>query len=100
MGSQRVCSSFQGHIFGHTIFCTSRQHEPVAPRDAAGGRIEPRSGRREQDCIAELMPEVELRVREVDEDALKFQRHSRRPQLDPTHINQASQVQNLEVPYH
>uniref|UniRef100_M4BHA3 TATA box binding protein associated factor (TAF) histone-like fold domain-containing protein n=1 Tax=Hyaloperonospora arabidopsidis (strain Emoy2) TaxID=559515 RepID=M4BHA3_HYAAE len=41
------------------------------------------------DCVGELMPEIELRVREVVQDALKFQRHSRRSQLDPTHINQA-----------
>ena len=53
-----------------------------------------------KDCIAGLLPELELRVREVVQDALKFQRHSRRPQLDPTHINQAFQVRNLEVPYH
>ena len=29
-----------------------------------------------KDCTAELMPEVELRVREVVQDAVKFQRHS------------------------
>ena len=51
------------------------------------------------DCVGELMPEIELRVREVVQDALKFQRHSRRSQLDPTHINQALHVRNLEVPY-
>ena len=32
-----------------------------------------------KDCIAGLLPELELRVREVVQDALKFQRHSRRP---------------------
>lgn len=51
------------------------------------------------DCVRELLPEVELRVREVVQDALKFQRHSRRPQLDPTHVNQALQARNLEVWY-
>ncbi|RLN89885.1 hypothetical protein BBJ28_00005954 [Nothophytophthora sp. Chile5] len=50
-------------------------------------------------CVQELLPEVELRVREVIQDALKFQRHSRRAQLDPTHINQALQARNLESLY-
>ena len=52
-----------------------------------------------KEFIAELMPEVELRVREVVQYVLKFQRYSRRPQLDPTIINQALRVRNLEVPY-
>ena len=52
-----------------------------------------------KDCIAELMPDVEMRVREVVQDALECQRQSRRPQLDPTDINQALPVRNLEVPY-
>ncbi|CAH0487472.1 unnamed protein product [Peronospora farinosa] len=51
------------------------------------------------ECVGNLLPEVELRVREVVQDALKFQRHSRRPQLDPTHINQALQARNLESLY-
>ncbi|KAL7683551.1 putative TATA box binding protein associated factor (TAF) [Plasmopara halstedii] len=51
------------------------------------------------DSIRELLPEVELRVREVVQDALKFQRHSRRPQLDSVHINQALQARNLESLY-
>ncbi|RLN21581.1 hypothetical protein BBI17_006990 [Phytophthora kernoviae] len=49
------------------------------------------------ECVHELLPEVELRVREVVQDALKFQRHSRRPQLDATHVNQALQARHLEV---
>ncbi|KAF4031358.1 TAF6 C-terminal HEAT repeat domain [Phytophthora infestans] len=51
------------------------------------------------ECVCELLPEVELRVRQVVQDALKFQRHSRRPQLDPTHVNQALQARNLESLY-
>ncbi|ETL85343.1 hypothetical protein, variant 5 [Phytophthora nicotianae] len=51
------------------------------------------------ECVRELLPEVELRVRQVVQDALKFQRHSRRPQLDPTHVNQALQARNLESLY-
>ncbi|OWZ16660.1 Transcription initiation factor TFIID subunit 6 [Phytophthora megakarya] len=51
------------------------------------------------DCVRQLLPEVELRVREVVQDALKFQRHSRRPQLDPTHVNQALRARNLESLY-
>lgn len=49
------------------------------------------------DSVRELLLEVELRVREVVQDALKFQRHSRRPQLDPMHVNQALQARNLEA---
>ena len=83
-----------GPIFGHTIV-HCQADGAWAPRDAAGGRIELRAGRVSKYCIAKMTPEVELRVREVVQDALKFQRHSRRPQLDPTHINQALKVRNL-----
>ncbi|TDH73197.1 uncharacterized protein CCR75_003078 [Bremia lactucae] len=49
------------------------------------------------EAVRELLPEIEFRVREIVQDALKFQRHSRRPQLDPTHVNQALQARNLEA---
>jgi transcription initiation factor TFIID subunit 6 len=48
-------------------------------------------------CVRELLPEVELRVRQVVQDALKFQRHSKKPQLATTHVNQALQARRVEV---
>lgn len=48
-------------------------------------------------CVRALLPEVELRVREVVQDALKFRSHSKRPVLTTAHVNQALQARNVEV---
>jgi transcription initiation factor TFIID subunit 6 len=48
--------------------------------------------------VRELLPEVELRVRELVQDALKFKRHSKKPLLTTKHVNQALQARHLEVP--
>ncbi|TMW68467.1 hypothetical protein Poli38472_005935 [Pythium oligandrum] len=50
-------------------------------------------------CVRELLPEVELRVREIIQDALKFRSHSKRPQLTTEHVNQALQARNVEGLY-
>jgi hypothetical protein len=49
------------------------------------------------ECIADLLPEVELRVREIIQDALKFKNHSKKTHLTTQHVNQALQTRNLEV---
>lgn len=48
-------------------------------------------------CVRALLPEVELRVREIIQDAMKFRSHSKRTHLTTTHINQALQTRNIEV---
>ncbi|GLD94587.1 hypothetical protein PINS_up003198 [Pythium insidiosum] len=50
-------------------------------------------------CVDELLPEVELRVRQVVQDALKFRRHARHPQLTTAHVNQALQTRGQEALY-
>lgn len=50
-------------------------------------------------CVRELLPEVELRVREIIQDALKFKSHAKRPLLTTAHINQALQARHLEALY-
>lgn len=50
-------------------------------------------------CVRELLPEVELRVREVVQDALKFQAHAKRAQLSAADVNRALQTRNLEALY-
>lgn len=50
-------------------------------------------------CVAALLPEVELRVREVVQDALKFQKHAKRAQLSAADVNRALQTRNLEALY-
>lgn len=50
-------------------------------------------------CVQALLPEVELRVREVVQDALKFQKHAKRAQLSAGDVNRALQTRNLESLY-
>ncbi|TYZ67839.1 hypothetical protein PybrP1_004919, partial [[Pythium] brassicae (nom. inval.)] len=50
-------------------------------------------------CVRELLPEVELRLRELIQDALKFRSHARQPALTPQHVNLALQARNLEALY-
>uniref|UniRef100_K3WRX7 TATA box binding protein associated factor (TAF) histone-like fold domain-containing protein n=1 Tax=Globisporangium ultimum (strain ATCC 200006 / CBS 805.95 / DAOM BR144) TaxID=431595 RepID=K3WRX7_GLOUD len=50
-------------------------------------------------CVRELLPEVELRVREIIQDALKFRRHSKQAALGTNHVNQALQARNIESLY-
>ena len=50
-------------------------------------------------CVRELLPEVELRVREIIQDALKFRSHSKQASLGTNHVNQALQARNVEVLY-
>lgn len=52
-----------------------------------------------EDCVRELLPEVELRLRELIQDAQKFCRHGKRSLLTTTHINQALQARNVEALY-
>ncbi|DAZ97466.1 TPA: hypothetical protein N0F65_009949 [Lagenidium giganteum] len=52
-----------------------------------------------EDCVRELLPEVELRLREIIQDALKFRAHGKRAHLTTAHVNQALQARNLEGLY-
>lgn len=48
-------------------------------------------------CVRELLPEVELRLREIIQDALKFRNHSKQASLGTHHVNLALQARNVEV---
>ncbi|OQR84460.1 transcription initiation factor TFIID subunit 6 [Achlya hypogyna] len=50
-------------------------------------------------CASELAPEVEFRLREIIQDAIKFQRHARRETLTTRDINHALSARNMEVLY-
>ncbi|RHY91987.1 hypothetical protein DYB35_001372 [Aphanomyces astaci] len=50
-------------------------------------------------CAAELAPEIELRLREIIQDAMKFKSHARRDRLTVRDINQALSSRNMEVLY-
>lgn len=44
-----------------------------------------------------LAPEVEFRMREIIDQALKFAAHAKRTELKPQDINDALKTRNLEV---
>ncbi|OQS05221.1 transcription initiation factor TFIID subunit 6 [Thraustotheca clavata] len=50
-------------------------------------------------CASELAPEVEFRLREIIQDAIKFQTHARRETLTTRDINHALSTRNMEVLY-
>lgn len=50
-------------------------------------------------CVAALLPEAELRVREVLQDALKFQAHAKRAQLSAADVDRALRARNVEGLY-
>jgi transcription initiation factor TFIID subunit 6 len=52
---------------------------------------------RSDDVVANLAPDVEYRLREIIQEALKFVRHSRRTTLTTEDVNNALRVKNVEV---
>jgi len=50
------------------------------------------------DATKQLAMDVEYRIQEVVQEALKFMRHSKRTILTPTDISNALRTLNIEVP--
>ncbi|KAH9093789.1 hypothetical protein Ae201684P_016411 [Aphanomyces euteiches] len=50
-------------------------------------------------CAAELAPEIEFRLREIIQDAMKFKAHARRDRLTTRDINHALSARNMEILY-
>ncbi|KAF0699684.1 Aste57867_9761 [Aphanomyces stellatus] len=50
-------------------------------------------------CAAELAPEIEFRLREIIQDAMKFKSHARRDRLTTKDINHALSTRNMEILY-
>ncbi|RHY30960.1 hypothetical protein DYB32_003889 [Aphanomyces invadans] len=50
-------------------------------------------------CAAELAPEIEFRLREIIQDAMKFKSHARRDRLTSQDINHALSSRNMEMLY-
>jgi transcription initiation factor TFIID subunit 6 len=50
------------------------------------------------DAAKQLAMDVEYRLQEVIQEALKFMRHSKRTVLSPTDISNALRMLNIEVP--
>jgi transcription initiation factor TFIID subunit 6 len=60
-------------------------------------RSKPTAFARSDDVVANLAPDVEYRLREIIQEALKFVRHSRRTTLTTEDVNNALRVKNVEV---
>eukprot|EP01134_Creolimax_fragrantissima_P002672 CFRG2672T1 len=52
-----------------------------------------------EDVCAQLAPDVEYRLQEIIQEAIKFQRHSRRTTFSTTDVNNALRVKNVEPLY-
>ncbi|CCI40729.1 unnamed protein product [Albugo candida] len=52
-----------------------------------------------EESMDDLLPEVEVRVREIIQDAIKFRNHAKRRKLSTRDINQALQARHLEPLY-
>lgn len=50
------------------------------------------------DAAKNLTMDIEYRIQEVVQEALKFMRHSKRTVLSPTDISNALRTLNIEVP--